>query len=204
MTALSGTKWAVLIGVSVGGLSGVLTWQRPALEAPSMASAPPPLATAAPAPPRETTTLSAALPRPAARVTAAASSTAAARSPLLDSPHERVLGSAREVERAEVRCIEEKDGDACMHAADAFAAGKVVAADTKRVKRYASIARTHYVAQCQDQSSLACQRLSLLYRSGDGVRQSVWTADQLLARAKEHCHLRRNQEFCAALGAPPR
>jgi TPR repeat protein len=106
------------------------------------------------------------------------------------------------VERAEIRCIEAKDGDACLRAADAHAAGNVVALDDKRAKRFASIARTHYINQCEAQSSLACQRLSLLYRAGEGVRQSTWTADRLLARSREHCHLRKNREFCAALDRP--
>jgi hypothetical protein len=123
-------------------------------------------------------------PLPAASAAAAPSGTAADAFPIaVPLPP---VATAKELERAEIRCYE-VDPEECGRAADAYDAGLLVRRDAARAANLRKVELTRLNRRCEQRSPHACLVLAGHYESGAGVDENDKHARALVAHARELC-----------------
>jgi len=103
--------------------------------------------------------------------------------------------TAKELERAEVRCYD-KVPDECERAASAYETGRFGPADSARAEKLRKVALTFLVRGCEKRSPHACFVLASRYETGVGLPANHRKATALLEHARGLCRKKPGPE-CA-------
>ena len=188
---------------AVGGVVLALALRKPPAETQAAAE---PRATNVPVTASTTTALAATAPAVTSSSVTAASSSAAVSARSDGPPSVRAVppppavADLAELKTAEIRCYQ-KDADACLRAADAYAAGKLVPADAARAENYRKVELTQLFRQCEKASVRACLVLAERYGAGQGLAADPKKAKTLVTHVGELC-ARRPVPECELLRAP--